>query len=254
MYTTIERVRTLSWFDDKTNITDEIIKNKILIASWYINSSIGYVYSLPIAFHYDNYILFSWTATSSWTLTITINWVDYDITITSWDTSNIIADNFRIVCDNSDDFIIDDLWFWTKVLLISKSNVKATAYNQVNITIASDEFGVKTKIWVRKKRFPVILEQITAEISTSLLFIDVYWVESQDTWKDGQTRMDIINETLQKLQWVHDSGQSIKIFDEVDNIELSKWTQMTSESYPNDTSDVDTTDPTSPKIFMNKIF
>ncbi len=63
MYTTIARVRTLSGFDDKTNIQDENIKSKILIASGYIDSAIGYVYSLPIAFHYGNSIIFTGVST-----------------------------------------------------------------------------------------------------------------------------------------------------------------------------------------------
>jgi len=82
----------------------------------------------------------------------------------------------------------------------------------------------------------------------------VYGVEAQDSGKDGPTRMDRINETLQKLQGVHESGQSIKIFDEITHAEIAATTRGATVSYPNDTSDDDVDDPTSPKIWMNKVF
>lgn len=256
MYTTISRVRTLSWFDNTTNITDELIKSKIIIAWWYINSAIWYVYSLPIAYHYDNTLAFTWPATSWGTLAIVINWTTYNVTVVSWDTASVIADKFRIVCESSVDFITDDLWLWDTVLIISNTTSanKSTAYAEVNITSAPDSFWLTTTIRWRQKRFPIIIEQITAEIATSLLFIDVYGVESQDTWKDWPTRMEIINETLQKLQWVHESWQSIRVFDEITNAEIGVSSQLEVVSYPNDTSDTDTTDPTSPKMFINKVF
>lgn len=53
----------------------------------------------------------------------------------------------------------------------------------MNITSAPDTF-VTTTIGTREKRYPVVLEQITAEIATALLFIDEYGVEAQDTGKD----------------------------------------------------------------------
>lgn len=256
MYTSIDRVRTLSGFDDNTNISNELIKTKIIIASGYIDSAIGYIYSLPIRYHYDSSILFSGTATSGGTLAIVINGTTYNVTVTSGDTANTVADNFRIACEDSADFITDSLGFGTTVLLISKTTsvTASTAYAEVNVTSAPDSFGLKTKVGVRSKRYPVVLEQIAAEIATSLLFIDVYGVEAQDTGKDGKSRMEIINETLQKLQGGHESGQSIRIFDEVSSTEISLTTGNSAVSYPNDTSETDTTDPTSPKIWMNKVF
>jgi hypothetical protein len=66
--------------------------------------------------------------------------------------------------------------------------------------------------------------------------------------------MDDVMEVLQKLQWVHKSGQSIKIYDEITSVEIAKWTQTTPSGYPNETSNYDKTDSTSPKIWMNKVF
>ena len=72
MYTTLDRVRTLSGFDDTTNITDENIKGKIIIASGMIDSAIGYLYSLPLGYRYQNSLTFSGTA-STGSLVIAIN-------------------------------------------------------------------------------------------------------------------------------------------------------------------------------------
>lgn len=66
--------------------------------------------------------------------------------------------------------------------------------------------------------------------------------------------MEVVNATLQKLQGVHESGQGIKLFDEITYMELSASSGNDATSYPNDTSDTDPSDPTSPKAFMNKIF
>ena len=254
MYTSISRVRTLSGLDDQSNISNDLVKSKILIASWYIDSAIGDIYSLPLAYHYDNSIIFSGTATSGGTLAIVINGTTYNVTVVTWDTSTTVADNFRIACESSIDFIVDAIGGGTTVLLISKLTSSASAYAQVNITSAPDSFGVKTKIGTRLKRYPVIVEQITAEIATSLLFIDQYGIESQDSGKDGHTRMDTINATLQKLQGVHESKQDIRIFDEVTSLEILGATGTAAVSYPNDTSDEDTTDNTSSRMFINKIF
>lgn len=99
-----------------------------------------------------------------------------------------------------------------------------------------------------------MIEQITAEIATALLLIDIYGVESQDTGKDGQTRMEIINAVLQKLQGVHESKQRITIFDEVTGAEIAVTSTLDVISYPNNTSETDPTDPTSPHTWMNQEF
>lgn len=82
MYTTIERIRTLSGFDDSSNITDENIKSKIIIASGMVDSAIGYLYSLPLSYRYQNTLTFSGTATTG-TMNITINGTDYPLSVTA---------------------------------------------------------------------------------------------------------------------------------------------------------------------------
>jgi hypothetical protein len=66
--------------------------------------------------------------------------------------------------------------------------------------------------------------------------------------------MEVIDATLQKLQGTHESGQSIRIFDEVTYAEIATTVGNATTSYPNDTSETDPSDPTSPKVWMNKVF
>lgn len=91
---------------------------------------------------------------------------------------------------------MDAYGFGATVLLISKS---LSGYSEVDITSAPDTY-ITTTVGTRSIRYTPVIEQITAEIATALLFIDEYGVEAQDTGKDGPTRMEIINATLQKLQ------------------------------------------------------
>ncbi len=254
MYTTIKTVRTMSWLDDEVNITDPNVKSKILRACSLVDSAIWCIYLLPIKYRYQNTITFSWATTWSWTMAILINWTTYNVTITSWDDLDTIADTFRSLTPT--DFVFDGLWLWEEVTIVSESDSEndTTAFAEVNITSAPVTVWITATIWSRIRRYPQTLDQVVAEIATALLFIDTYWVESQDTWKDGENRMDRVNELLRKLQWVDESWQVIKIFDDVTKVEISTSSLANADSYPNDTSDVDTSDPTSPKAFINKVF
>lgn len=243
----------MSWLDDSTNISDENIKSKIIIASSMIDSAVSNRYSLPLSYHYQNTITFSWTWTNTGTMAIVINGTTYNIWVVLWDTWNTVADKFRVACESSEDFINDSLWFWSQVLLISKSTDNTTAYWQVNITSAPTTQGISASIWTRQIRYTPFLEQLTSEIATALLFIDIYWIESQDTGKDWINRMEAINETLQKIQGTSDTWQIINLFDEVTKQTLENSTSYTT-SYPNDTSNESTTDSTSSNITMNKVF
>lgn len=256
MYTNISRVRTLSGFDDTTNIEDRDIASKITIASGMVDSAIGYNYTLPLAYHYTNTIEFTGQGTGSGTMAVIINGTTYNVAVTSGAKPSAIADLFRVAAEDSADFIVDPLGFGAIVRIVSKTTSvsKSTAYAEVNITTAATTNGIAATIGTRAQRYPVVLEQLTAEIATALLFIDQYGVESQDTGKDGQTRMDVIDAKLQKLQGVHESGQRMVIFDEVSGAEIAGSTIGAVSSYPNDTSDESTTDPTSPQVWMNQEF
>lgn len=182
---------------------------------------------------------------------ITINGSNYTVAIVTGDSLDQVADKFRVACEASSDFITDDLGMGAEVLLISNST-GSSGYAEVNITSAPDTYGTTT-IGTRAKRYTPVLEQTTAEIATALLFIDEYGVEAQDTGKDGKSRMDAINEKLQMLQGVHESGQTIRLFDEVTHREISLSAIGNISSYPNDTSEIDPTDSTSPKVWMNQV-
>lgn len=189
-------------------------------------------------------------------MAIVVNSVTYNVSVVSGDNGTSIADKFRIAVADSVDFIVDALGSGSIVTLISKADSSSAtdAYADVNITSAPTTQGIAATTGTRLRRYPVVLEQITAQIATALLFIDQYGVESQDTGKDGQTRMDIIDSMLQKLQGVHESGQRMILFDEVTGAEITTTTVATVSSYPDNTSDVSTTDPTSPQAWMNQVF
>ncbi len=256
MYTTIQTVRTMSWLDDETNISDPNIKSKILRACSMVDSAIWCIYTLPIKYRYQNTLTFSWATSWSWTMAVVVNWTTYNVTITSWDSLDTIADTFRTAVSDSDDFIKDWFWLWEEVTIISQSDSDndSTAFAEVDITSAPVTVWITATIWARIQRYPQTLDQAAAEIATALLFIDIYWVEAQDSWKDWENRMDRVNELLRKLQWTDESGQNMKIYDDVTQIEITTSSVLHPESYPNDTSDTDTTDPTSPKAFINKVF
>lgn len=168
----------------------------------------------------------------------------------------MVADKFRIAVASNTDFYVDDLGTGAVVGItsISKSDEATTAYAEVDIGSATDAVGITTTIGTRVKFFPTVVEQLCAEIATAYLFIDEYGAEAQDTGKDGPTRMERINETLQKLQGVHESGQAINIFDDFTHTEIAAVTTGATVSYPNDVSELSTTDSTSPKVWMNQQF
>lgn len=256
MYTSITRVRTLTGFTDTTNMPNSTVAGKIRIASAMIDSAIGYNYSLPLPYRYGNTLTFSAATVSTGTMAIVVNGTTYNITIEATDTASSAADKFRVAAADSEDFQVDDLGSGAEVLIISltDSATPTTAYAEVNITSAPTTGGISGAIGTREKRYPLVIEQYTAEIAAALLFIDQYGVESQNTGKDGKTRMDAINEQIQKLQGVHESEQRIKIMDEVTHLEIPVSTDTNVVSYPNDTSEDSDTDPTSPIAYMNKVF
>lgn len=240
-------------------MTDETIAGKIRTADAMIDSAIGYNYTLPIPYHYGNTLTFSGDSTGTGTMGVVVNGTTYNITIEAADNASSIADKFRIAAASATDFLVDDLGSGPEVLIVSYSDssttaTAATAYAEVNVTSIPATVGIEGTIGTRAKRYPAIVEQYTAEIAAALLFIDQYGVESQNSGKDGKSRMDAVNEQLQKLQGVHDSGQRVKIMDEVTHLEITVATSANVASYPNDTSDASTTDSTSPAAFMNKVF
>ncbi len=257
MYTTTSKVRELSGFDDVTLIPDSIVSGKISAAEGMFDSACASIYTLPFTYRIQNTLTFSGVGVGGDTMTITINGTGYDIAITADLTASEAADLFRISAIGSADFkVVDSIGGGEVVTIVSltTSSSLTTALAEVNITDASTTEGVSGTIGTRENRYAPIIDQITAEMAAALLLIDNYGIEAQDTPKDGRTRIDMINETLQKIQQVHESGQVIKLFDEITKEELAISASGSSGFLPNVTTNNDTDDPTSAKIGINKVF
>jgi hypothetical protein len=255
-YTTISKVREISGFDDSDNIGDPIVKGKISAAEAMFDSAAAARYLLPFNYHKQNTLTFAGDGTGAGTMAIVVNGVTYNITISNELTASQAADLFRDAGSDSDDFIIGDaIGDGEEVLIISRTDSEdlTTALAEVNITSAPDTQGITATIGVRIDRYAPMIDQITAEIAASLLLMDNYGIEAQDTPKDGDRRMERINETLQKIQGVHESDVIIRLFDEVDKSELT-LTNVMPEGLPNNTTNEDTEDPTAAKISINTVY
>ena len=251
-YTTIERVREISWFDNITNIPDALVSVKMEYAKSLIDSFISTTYSLPIASHKTNTITFSWTATGAGTMVITINSVNYNVSIVTADTASQVADKFRLVAQTSADFIIDDSYWSGEVVHITSLDCtgnEALAIAQVTVDPIADVQDISATWWVILNRYPKILDYLNAEIAAILLLNDNYWVEAQDTPKDGFRRL----EEIKVMLWGKD-GVPYRIFDDICNTELSASDTSLPSFYPNETSRTDEDDPTAPQIGMNDLF
>ena len=254
MYTTVAKVRELSGFDDSTLISDSIVKGKIASAEGMFDSAISSVYSLPLKYHRQNTITFAGTGSGSGTMSIVVNGVTYNIAITLGLTASQSADLFRESASTSAHFkVIDSVGDGAGVTIVSltDSATLTTANAEVNITSAVTTEGISATIGTRSDRYAPIVDQIVAEIASALLLFDNYGIEAQDTPKDGKGKMEMINETLQKLQRVHKSGQIIKLFDELDKTELSSTSSYSVNFLPNNTTNEDSSNPTNYKMSIN---
>jgi len=247
MYTTIEKVRELSGFDDTVNITDTVVRGKIITASSMFDSAIRGRYSLPLFYHRSNTLTFSGTATGNATMTIVINGVDYNLSILNLMTASQVADLFRDL--TSTDFAIDRFYGEEQVKIISKSCSSADS-SQVTVSNAPLTAGISVAIGTIQDSYPAIVDQVVADIACALLLIDNYGVESADTNKDGYNRMDRINETLLKLQGNSKDGFKIDLYDEVCNQELL----ISNSSKPSYLPSNATAETTSAKFTINQVF
>lgn len=257
MYTTIPQVRELSGLDDTANVPPSVVSGKIQIAGSMLDSSVAERYQLPLSFHKQNSITFTGAGTGSDTMTITINAVNYDIAITTGLTPEQAADLFRLAAETSVDFITDNVSGSPTVIIISKAANDDLPMANAQVTIGSaggTVQGITGTGATITPRYTPIVEQIVAEIAASLLLMDNYGIEAEDTPKDGEARMDRINDLLQKLQGVHDSGQIIRLFDEVTNDELVSSSISLPSFFPDNASAADASDPTGPKVGINQVF
>jgi hypothetical protein len=256
-YTSTTKVRELSGFQDENNISDNVIKGKISVAESMVDSASEMRYILPFVYRSQNNITFEGTATSNGTIEITINSVLYTINVTSGDTASQIADSFRTEIQSVTDIHEDSIGNGNTSRIISNSTSSdlATAILEVTATLGTITAGdVSVSVEGVRDRYVPMIDQITAEIAASLVLMDNFGIEAQDTPKDGEARMNRINDTLQKIQGVSESKQIIKYFDEITKEELQVSARANPGFLPNATTDDDPTNPTSPKISINTEF
>jgi len=245
MYSSVALVREISGLDSTTRISSARIVGKITVADSMVNGALAYRYILPIAKHIQNTLTFAGTASASGTISITINSVVHSFAVTSGETANTLCDRFRETVATSDDFITDIVGSGTLVTLISKEDNTA----QVNITTITSVAGITITDGTRSDRFPPSLTYLSADIATALLLQEEYGTEAEGTAKDGFIRMEQALKVLKRLQGT--SQPTMRVFDEVTNLELPQAEQDNIRGYPNNTSYNSTTDDTKPYITMN---
>jgi len=258
MYTTQQKVRDLSGLYDTVNIPPATIRGKITIASSMVDGAICRKYLLPLAYRRQNMITFSGAGLGAANLTATINGTDYTIPISNGLTAKAAADLFRAEVYGNSDFIADydedgDDGIITIISLGDSSNL-VTANAQVNITEDGGTVqGITATAGTRYDRYPPMVDQMTAEIAATLLLLDSYGIEGQDSVKDGDKRMNAINKILMQVQGKDESLPDFKLMDEVTREELTT-SGNTPNFFPTNASRTDPNDPTAPQSTMNKIF
>lgn len=238
MFTTVSRVREVSGIDDSTNVTDDTVRGKIHTAMGEVRAAVGQRYSLPIPYHYDNYITFGGTGTGSDNMTINIGGTNYTFAVTSGMTASEAADAFRRAVKDSTLFITDGEGAGAIVLLISKtdSTDDDTAYGEVLVVDPSDVEGISASGGTRTRRYPRLIEQITVDLAAADLLMDNYGVEAEDTSKDGGKRRTIADKRLQRIAGTDEDGIISKVYDEVTGAELALSSQEEPLFAPNDTT------------------
>lgn len=97
---------------------------------------------------------------------------------------------------------------------------------------------------------PNLIAAMSLEIAVALLFLDQYGEEAENTDKGWQKRLDFLVKQLEDIRL-----QKIKLYDDTTGTELTRTTLKNPAFLPNDTtSDPEYTDPTNPKITMNRVW
>jgi hypothetical protein len=263
-YTTIAKVREFSGFDDVTKISASVIRGKIAMADSKVDGAIGYRYALPLAYHRQNTITFSGTGTGAGTMSVIINGVTYQITISNGLTSSSAADLFRVAVKDSvhlqtEGYVSEESSEAT-VVIISKtdSGVLATADAEVNITNAGGTVnGITGTAGTRSDRYTPFITQLSTEIATALLYFDNYGLEAENTPQDGAARMDRLDEILLQLQGESEKYATLRLYDEIDKTELTLSDTGAPRYRATDTTsdeDYDGDDPTIPQVTITQKF
>lgn len=247
---------------DEDNILDSEVQQKIQFAASLFETAVCDRYTLPLVYHRQNTITFSGTGSGSGTLTVTINGTNYDIAITSGVTAAQVADLFRESAIDSADFIValssekDEQGEIVTIISRTDSDTWSTANAEVSISSAGGTVqGITGTAGVRSDRYPQVVSYVVAELASSLLLMDNYGAEAEDTPKDGNARMEKANQLLALLAGEEVEGMAPrKIIDDVTKSELTTSDGNSPSFFPTLASKTDTDDPTESKIGINSNF
>ena len=244
--------------DDSVNVIDSVVQQKIDMATGMFESAIYNKYALPLPYHRQNTLTFSGTGSGAGTLTVVINGTDYAITIFTGMTGAQAADAFREVAVDSTDFITmlssERSEEGEIVTIISKtdSGTLTTANAEVNITNAGGTVaGITGAEGRRSDKYSAFVTQIVGEIAAALLLTDNYGVEGQDTPKDGEARLERVQEVLLQLQGDAEGKPDLNLIDDVTKVEFPGATGDNPNFFPTLASKTDTDDPTNSKVTIN---
>ena len=246
-YTSIAKVREYSGFADSTLVSDAFIDRQIARAESIIQGNIGSVYTLPLAYFWQNTITFSGAGTGAGTMTITINGISYAITIASGTTAAQAADAFRRAVANagaSATFEADS---------VSDAVVTITADNQTktagDVTLTSTDpqtvAGITATGGTLVQVTTPYIEYLATEIATAYILLVEYGAEAQDSDKDGAKRLALVEKELKSIR-----EKKTKLFDN-GGTELALRSSGRLSFYPTDASEEDVDDPTPFRFKMN---
>jgi len=247
MYTTVTKVRQASGFVGNSNVTDAFILGYILQAQARVDSYIRDAYTLPLPKYHTNTITFSGTGSSTATLTIVIDGVSYAISIISTLTASAAADLFRqaVAASASATFTTDGLGNGAVVYLYSNGGDDST---QVDMTSGAAAGGITpTEGTVTEIAVPMV-ESLTTQVATALLFIVEYGPESEDTDKDGYKLLSLAETALKAIR-----KKEIKLYD-FDGDELPTASTRRLSFWPTTASQDDGENDTANKFTRNKVF
>jgi hypothetical protein len=238
MYCSVDTVRKMSHFTDTTRVSDNEIVRKIVRASSMVDGYMAKRYSLPLSYHLSVTITMSGTGTGTGTLALVIGGVTYNVAVTSGLTASNSANLLRTALrDSAVVFVPDDAQSGVVVNLVSitDSSDLTTATTEVT-AVGGTQSGITATVGTIVKRYPPLVEELTASLATGLLLLDNYGTEEQGTSRDGKIRIDLALSTLKMIQGVSEVDASIIVQDEVTRQPLLRDMTPEIQSYPNTSS------------------
>ncbi len=254
MYTSISKVRILSGFTNTTRMPNSVVLGKIRAAESIMDGAIAKRYVLPIPYHRQNVIRFAGAGTGSGTMAIVINAVTYNITISNLITAEQCAQQLRDA--TSTDFYLDQFDDPGVVTIVSKkdSSDLTNASAQVNITAYPTTAGVSATVDGRSDRHCGIVEQTVAEYAAGMIMYQEYGTEVAQPNKDGALRIEAAGAIIDRIAGRAEDGKVENLLDDYTKQEFPTLETFSPKGYPNDASDADATNPTTPFITVNQKF